>query len=137
MLHVGWQRREWLECKRQSDGDTAHYPAHIKHLHARHHDGQRRDDQHHPGILVLHAYADLRFRQCDRDDCYEDNVYLRFLDAAHVSGVPDPEQHQRFLYPDLLYLQRKYAGRHKHDYSHFVGPGFCKANNHGYHGNTC
>ena len=93
-----------MERQRQPECNAAHDPAHIEHFHACHHDGQRRDDQYLPGILVLYAYADLRFRQRDRDDCYENHIHICILDTAHFAGQPDSKQYQRLLYPDLLYL---------------------------------
>ena len=76
-----------MERQQQPDRHATHDPTHIQRFHARHNDGQRRDDQHLPGVILVHAYTDLRLRQCDRDDSYEDNVHLRFLDASHIPGI--------------------------------------------------
>ena len=124
-----------MECQWQPDGHATHDPSHIKHLHACHHDGQCRDDQHHPGILFFYTHANLRVRKRDRDDCYKDDLDFRFMDAAHIPGIADPQQHQRHLYTDLLYLQREHAGWHQYNDCHAVCPSEHQAHDHGHHGN--
>ena len=104
-----------MECQWKSERYAAYGPTHFKYIHACHHDGQRRDDKHHPGILFFYTHADLRVRQCDRNDCYKDDINFRFMDAAYIPGIADPQQHQRHLYTDLFLRQCHRDNCHQDD----------------------
>ena len=104
MLHMGWKRRQRLERQRKSKCHAAHDSAYIQHFYASHDNGERRDDQYLPGILIFHPHTDLFLRQCNRHHSYEDHIHFCILDAAHIPRGTDSQQHQRHLYADMLYL---------------------------------
>ena len=125
-----------MERQWQPVGNPEDHPAYFEHLHARHYDGTRKQYHDQPGVLFLHAHADLFLRQCYRNDSNENNLNICLLDTADISGFPGSQQHEWHLYFDLLYLQRQHAGRHKHSNGYSICPGLNQADDHGNHGNT-